>query len=157
MKKFMIAVFAAAAVLFTTTGCEKSEQKVTDQLEVTANNVAGTWRLAEWSNGTLDADCYVYMKLIRKDRLFELYQNLDSFSPRKLTGEFNITTDEELGAIIRGKYDHGTGEWAHRYIVRSLTSDRMVWVAKDDTSDITVYERVASIPDDIMSAFPDSE
>lgn len=46
-----------------------------------------------------------------------MYQNLDSFGARKLTGRFAIETDEELGAIIYGNYDYSAGDWQHRYIV----------------------------------------
>ena len=47
---------------------------------------------------------------------------------------------------IRGTYDHDSGDWAHRYIVKSLTATRMVWVAKDDQTYIQEFERIESIP-----------
>ena len=77
-----------------------------------------------------------------------MYQNLDSFSnvPHVVTGSFYIETDPELGAIIRGNYDHDSGDWAHRYIVKSLTSTEMIWVAKDDETFIQKFQRVDSIP-----------
>ena len=77
-----------------------------------------------------------------------IYQNLDSFSniPHVATGSYFIDTDAELGAIIRGTYDHDSGDWAHRYIVKSLTATRMVWVAKDDQTYIQEFERIESIP-----------
>ena len=54
-----------------------------------------------------------------------------------------------LGAVIRGSYDYGAGDWAHRYIVTDFTETSMVWTAKDDRSDISVYERCDGIPEDI--------
>ena len=52
----------------------------------------------------------------------------------------------ELGAIIRGMYDYDSGDWAHRYIVKSLTASEMIWVAKDDENYVQKFERVESIP-----------
>ena len=77
-----------------------------------------------------------------------MYQNLDSFSnvPHVVTGSYYIETDPELGAVIRGNYDHDGGDWAHRYVVRSLTADEMVWLAKDDNTFLQVFHRVESIP-----------
>ena len=77
-----------------------------------------------------------------------MYQNLDSFLnvPHVVTGSYFIETDPELGAIIRGNYDHDSGDWAHRYIVKSLTDVQMVWVAKDDETFIQIYDRVDAIP-----------
>ena len=77
-----------------------------------------------------------------------MYQNLDSFNdvPHVVTGSYYIDTDVELGAVIRGNYDHDSGDWAHRYIVRSLTASKMVWVAKDDATFVQEFERIDSIP-----------
>jgi len=43
-------------------------------------------------------------------------------------------------------YDYGQGDWEHRYYVRNLTNDSMVWVATDDESISYVYVR-AELPD----------
>lgn len=92
---------------------------------------------------------YVYIEFIRKDQKYVMYQNLDSFGARKLTGRFAIETDEELGAIIYGNYDYSAGDWQHRYIVTDFSKTQMIWTAKDDRSDISVYERCDGIPEDI--------
>ena len=88
------------------------------------------------------------MDIVRNGKTYTIYQNLDSFSdiPHVATGSYFIDTDVELGAIIRGTYDHDSGDWAHRYIVKSLTATRMVWVAKDDQTYIQEFERIESIP-----------
>ena len=65
------------------------------------------------------------------------------------TGRFAIETDEELGAIIYGNYDYSAGDWQHRYIVTDFSKTQMIWTAKDDRSDISVYERCDGIPEDI--------
>ena len=52
--------------------------------------------------------------------------------------------------MIRGNYDYGNGDWAHRYIVTSLTSDKMVWVAKDDATDVSIYVRT-ELPEEFQT------
>ena len=77
-----------------------------------------------------------------------MYQNLDSFSniPHVITGSYNLATDPELGAIIRGSYDHDNGDWSHRYIIKDLYENEMLWVAKDDPSFTQKFRRVSTIP-----------
>ena len=77
-----------------------------------------------------------------------MYQNLDTFKdvPHILTGSYFIETDPEYGAVIRGNYDHDSGDWAHRYIVRNLTENEMTWIAKDDETFVQKFVRVDSIP-----------
>ena len=109
--------------------------------------------------GACDDDMYVtpplaegsivYIEFIRKDAKYVMYQNLDSFGTRKLTGRFVIDNDAELGAVIRGSYDYGAGDWAHRYIVTDFTETSMVWTAKDDRSDVQVFVRCDGIPDEV--------
>lgn len=118
-------------------------------LEVTNNNIAGTWQLAEWNGAPLAEGSFVYIEFIRKDAKYVMYQNLDSFGTRKLTGRFVIDNDAELGAVIRGSYDYGAGDWAHRYIVTDFTETSMVWTAKDDRSDVQVFVRCDGIPDEV--------
>lgn len=118
-------------------------------LKPNANNIAGTWQLTQFGGATLAEGSYVYIEFIRKDAKFEMYQNLDSFLSRKLTGRFNILEEEGQGTVIRGQYDHGTGDWKHVYRIDEFTAERMVWTAVDDPQDVSVYERCAGIPEDI--------
>ena len=143
-----IAVFSL--LLAAAGSCNDDKQSVDTSLPVTSNNISGTWQLERWNDAPLAGDSYVYLRIIRKDNLFELYQNLDSFQARLLTGRFELYDDEALGSLIRGLYDYGTGEWQHRYIVRDLTADRMVWVALDDPDDISIYVRCDAIPQEII-------
>ena len=119
-----------------------------DCLEVNANNISGKWELVEWNDAELAEGTYVYIELVRNDRTYTMYQNLDSFSdvPHVVTGSYYIDTDVELGAVIRGNYDHDSGDWAHRYIVKSLTATTMIWVAKDNENFVQKFKRVDSIP-----------
>lgn len=146
MKKILIllSIIAIAAV-----SCEKdSMPEEAPQLEVNANNISGQWELVEWNGISLTEGTYVYLDIVRNDKTYTMYQNLDSFSnvPHVVTGSYRLSTDEELGAIIRGTYDHDSGEWSHRYIIKSLTANEMLWVATDDMSFSQKFVRVESIP-----------
>ena len=148
MKKILIllSIIALSAV-----SCGKiimTEPDEAPQLEVNANNISGKWELVKWNESALAEGTYVYLDLVRNDKTYTIYQNLDSFSdiPHVATGSYFIDTDVELGAVIRGTYDYDSGDWAHRYIVKSLTATRMVWVAKDDQTYIQEFERIESIP-----------
>lgn len=141
-------VFMLCSLVFV--GCESNEEEyVEPQLEVTPNNIAGEWMLESWNNGLPVAEgCYLYMELVRKDRTFTIYENLDSFQTVRQTGRYVIEVDPELGAVIRGNYDFGGGDWNHHYIISSLTASRMIWVAVDDPQDVSVYVRT-EIPAEI--------
>ena len=144
IKKILTILFAAAALI----SCAEKTEPVVEQLEVNANNISGSWKLEEWNGSAMYETTYMYVNFVRNDRTFTIYQNMDSFAdvPHVATGTYYIETDVELGAIIRGMYDYDSGDWAHRYIVKSLTASEIIWVAKDDESYIQKFARVDSIP-----------
>ncbi len=142
----------AFATIVLSVLCACSEKIETPQyLDVTTNNISGSWRLDSSCGETLAEGCYVFIDFDRKERSFELFQNTDSFSTRYITGRYFIYTDEEAGAVIRGDYDYGSKPWTHRYIVTDLTSKRMVWTALDDPNYFDVYVR-CDIPVEIRAA-----
>lgn len=148
LKKTFFPILAALALV--SVSCEKNEipEPEETQLEVNANNISGKWKLVEWNEAELSEGTYVYLELVRNDRTYTMYQNLDSFAnvPHVITGSYYIETDVELGAVIRGNYDHDSGDWAHRYVVKSLTATTMIWVAKDNEDFVQKFSRVDSIP-----------
>ena len=150
MKRFILLTISLLALILGFVSCDEPTPEVPaePELEVTANNIAGEWKLAEWKGAPLAEGSYVYINFVRSDRTYTLYQNLDSFSTRKLTGSFYIETDPERGAVIRGNYDYDRGDWAHRYCVISLTANEMVWVNLDNVVDQSVYTRT-TIPAEI--------
>lgn len=152
MKK-IVKLLVIAALMLAGQGCETptEEPQKEPQLEVTPNNIAGSWELTLWNGGEeLPEGSYVYIDFVRADRTFTIYQNTDSHNTRRLTGRYFIYVDEELGvAVLRGEYDHGAGEWNHRYIVSSLTANQMRLTAKDNAADVCTYER-ADIPSEIL-------
>lgn len=147
MNKVKMLIAAAFAVMSLISCTEKPEVTV-EYLDVNANNISGKWELVEWNGAPLTEGTYVYLDIVRNDRTYTMYQNLDSFTnvPHKVTGSYYIEYDPELGAILRGNYDHDSGDWAHRYIVKDLTATEMYWIAKDDRTFIQKFVRVESIP-----------
>ena len=147
MNKVKMLIAAAFAVMSLISCTEKPEVTV-EYLDVNANNISGRWELVEWNGAPLTEGTYVYLDIVRNDRTYTMYQNLDSFTnvPHKVTGSYYIEYDPELGAILRGNYDHDSGDWAHRYIVKDLTATEMYWIAKDERTFIQKYVRVDSIP-----------
>lgn len=142
-------IIALAFVAVAAMACGKEDIKIEKELlEVNANNIAGKWQLVQWNGDAMEEGTYVYLEIVRNDRTFTLYQNQDSFQnvPRILTGSYNIDVDPEAGAVIRGMYDHDNGEWSHRYIVKELYVDEMLWVAKDDPGFTQLFKRIHSIP-----------
>ena len=148
MKKILILL---SIIAMTAVSCGKiiiTEPEEAPQLEVNANNISGQWELVEWNGAYLAEGTYVYLDIVRNDKTYTMYQNMDSFSnvPHVITGSYFLSTDVELGAVIRGSYDHDSGDWAHRYIIESLTANEMLWVATDDLSFSQKFVRVESIP-----------
>jgi hypothetical protein len=143
-----IAVILLSAFAFCS--CVEKEEPIV-YLDVNAHTISGSWQLVEWSGVSLNETTYMYVDFVRNDRTYTIYQNLDSFAnvPHVVTGSFYIETDLELGAVIRGNYDHDSGDWAHRYIVKNLTETEMTWIAKDDETYVQKFVRVDSIPVDV--------
>ncbi len=146
MSRIKILITAALTALMVS--CTEKPVETIEYLDVNANNISGNWELVQWNGAALTEGTYVYLNIVRNDRTYTMYQNLDSFTnvPHVVTGSYYIEYDPELGAIIRGNYDHDSGDWAHRYIVKDLTADQMYWVAKDDPTFIQKFIRVDSIP-----------
>ena len=136
--KFLMVVVAFAAAF----SCAEPDLHPNPYLDVTANNIKGVWRMQSYDNGVQLAEgSYYYIVFDRAERSFVSYDNLGSMGQHTKSGKFDIVTDG--AAVIFGDYDFGLGvnDWEHRYYVRNLTKDSMVWVAVDDEELVTVYVR----------------
>ena len=131
-------ILVTLAVILSAVACEK---KMPGEPPVEYLDV-------EWNGAPLQSGTYVFLNIIRKDWTYQMWQNVDSFQdvPHQVTGRFYLDVDPALGAIIRGDYDHDSGDWAHRYIIKDLTKDSMIWVAKDNAEYVQKFVRVESIP-----------
>ena len=144
--KILVLAFMAVASM----ACNKIDDPQgngPEPLEVNTNNISGKWELVEWNGAPMAEGTYVYMD-IERGKTYTMYQNLDSFNniPHVITGSYNLAADPELGAIIRGSYDHDNGDWSHRYIIKDLYENEMLWVAKDDPAFTQKFRRVSTIP-----------
>lgn len=142
-------LFSALALVFAVASCEVEDGGVQEPpLEVNANNISGQWELLEWNGNSLNNDTYVYIDIVRNDRTYTMYQNIDSFKdvPHKITGSYYLEVDPAIGAVIRGNYDHDSGDWAHPYIITDLSRSYMTWTAKDDPTFVQIWHRVDAIP-----------
>ena len=143
-------IMVLLAVAFTALSCEKVVDGGDEELllEVNANNISGQWELASWNGESLDEGTYVYIDIVRNDRTYTMWHNIDSFSdvPHKVSGSYYLDIDPEIGAVIRGDYDYDSGDWAHRYIITDLTQSQMTWTAKDDPGFVQIWHRIDSIP-----------
>ena len=146
MKRILYLLVALSALM--SVSCKPDLEPVPQYLEVNANNISGKWQLELWNETPLQEGTYVYIDIVRNDRTYKMYQNLDSFSdiPHVVSGSYYLETDPAAGAIIRGNYDHDSGDWAHRYIITELTEDQMMWTAKDDPTFVQLWKRTDSIP-----------
>ena len=125
MKNFLKSTVLSLAVLCLC-ACDDDKSYEDPGLEVTPHNIAGTWQLAEWNGAPLAEGSFVYIEFTRKDKLFTMYQNLDSFGTRKLTGRYDITTDVEPGGDHHGtvRLRHGRlGAPVHRVGPRRRHND----------------------------------
>ena len=143
-------ILALAFMAVASMACNKidgPQDNGPEPLEVNTNNISGKWELVEWNGAPMAEGTYVYMD-IERGKTYTMYQNLDSFSniPHVITGSYNLATDQEFGAIIRGSYDHDNGDWSHRYIIKDLYENEMLWVAKDNPAFTQKFARIASIP-----------
>lgn len=138
--KFLIAMALSAVVAAS---CEKNDmtEPAEELLEVNVTNISGEWKLVEWNGAALAEGTYVNID-IQRDGTYTMKQNIDSFQnvPHTVTGRYALTVDVE--AVIRGAYDHDSGDWAHRYVITKLTKNKMLWTALDDSSFTQLFERI---------------
>lgn len=143
-----IIVAMLVAISLSSVSCRKQGEEDVVYLEVNANNISGKWELVEWSGTPFNDGTYIFLDIVRNDRTFTMYQNVDSFvdMPHVVTGSYYLENDPMLGAVIRGNYDHDAGDWSHRYIISGLTETSMTWTAKDDDTFVQKFQRVETIP-----------
>jgi hypothetical protein len=74
--KSFISVLFASLILVS---CGKEQPEVIEYLDVNANNISGSWELVDWNGSALQEGTYVFINLVRNDRTYTMYQNIDSF------------------------------------------------------------------------------
>lgn len=148
---------AALMLVLVLAACTREEETAPKPLEVTPNNISGIWTLTEVNGEQLPDGLYCYIEFVRRDRTYTMYQKFDSMYPRRLTGTYEITKDEYKGYILSGKYDYGTGNWNHSYIVTDLYEESMLLTADSQSGDICKYVRCNEVPFEIVDWFASAE
>ena len=67
----------------------------------------------------------------------------------KTFGAERIVLALDVRIDAAGRRNIAVSGWHHRYIVTDFSKTQMIWTAKDDRSDISVYERCDGIPEEI--------
>lgn len=150
MKMFSKLIVLAFA-LCSFWACNDDDSKVSLPEPVTYAKVAGIWQLTQWNGEALNDSRYCYIVLGRSEHTIDMYQNFDSSKSRHITGTYSLKDDEDLGTLIEGVYDHGSGFWNNTYIISNITDKTMTWVVSTDPPDVTVYTRCASVPEDVLN------
>lgn len=102
------------------------------------SDIAGTWHLALWRGAVPSFDVYLS---ITEGGVVSLWQRITTHE-----WELYYSTAEINNGVISGLYTDGVA-WSTSYSI-SLSGDSMTWVATNDSTDISVYER-AELPDDL--------
>ena len=155
MKTFLKTIAILTVVICFAACSDNGEGYSTDTLEVTPNNISGYWMLTKFNGMELPEGTYCYIRYIRKDKKFEMYENMNSMYPRFITGNYSIETDRKKGSILSGVYDYGNGEWNNKYIVVELLENFMVLEADSEEGEVCCYERCGGIPADILEQIPE--
>lgn len=149
----MIKLFKRSAIMLTViaaflaVSCEKDEAPVVEYLEVNASNLHGNWTLESINGAPVQEGAYFYINFDRSGNEYTIWETMTSISsaPNVDKGTFDIKTDPELGAYIRG-IDEVKEEWNDRYVVKDLTKTTMTWIGVNDPSFIQTFKRLDKIP-----------
>ena len=153
MKRIISIAIAALAITSSLCSCKKQEMPEVEYLPVTFNNISSNLTLVRYSckHETEDKPVsqapiqgtFLNVTFYRNDQTFEITTNLDSSDlvPHTSNGTFNIVTDDAIGSIIKGKYDHGGEMWSHDYVITDLTATTMTWTVLDNAFYIQNFQR----------------
>lgn len=146
IKRILLCILFPVALMAVS--CTEKPLETIEYLDVNSNTISGNWQLDSWNGSALAEGTKMYIKFVRNDQTYQMWQTMDSFSdiPHYVTGEFNITTDPMNGAVINGKYDNDEGLWQHSYMVKDLTATEMTWIAVDSPDFVQHFVRVETIP-----------
>lgn len=162
MKTFLKCMLLAV-VFCGVWSCSDDDKPALPPEPVTYHDISGTWKMTKWNDEEMNDGRYFYVTFDRKDRVYDIYQNLDTEKTRHLTGRYILDYDEDLGSTIEGDYDHAAGLWSHTYLLNQFSKTEMTWVVVTrenglsanpwipDFSDVTIYTRVDEVPEDILN------
>lgn len=149
-KIFNIILVAMLACLSVACSSDQEEVK-SGELDITTRNIDGNWKLKTLNGEALSGNSYFYISLERVDTKFKIYDNIESGVSHASYGVFTITQDGD-DKIISGVYDMQFSKpWNNEYIISNLTKTEMVWTTVGNAAEVQVFEKVESIPSDIIN------
>ncbi len=137
--------------------CSKDTGEIPVAVEINYAGISGTWQLTEWCGEQLTEGRYCYLVIERTPgeesgtRSLTIYQNMDSSKSRCIESYYTLSEDEKGNVYANGYYAFGGGYWSSPYLISSLDETRMTWIVDGDSSDISVYTRCDSVPEDIVA------
>ncbi len=133
--------------------CSDDDEAAIANLEVTTYNIAGVWKLHNWS-GSAESLPEVYIEFSRKENRFKIFQTYNSMYPEIKTGTYSVEKDYYKGTIMSGVYDHDNGKWNNKYVIKTFTDTVLELVAGKETQ---TFVRVDKVPDYIINNIPEME
>lgn len=114
------------------------------ELDLTVENLAGSWELTSWSPSAdfPDESHKIYLQLLA-DKTFVLYQQrINAAGIVRYDGTFTLNASART---ISGEYGDGES-WSADYTISSLRTSSMTW---ENGEEVTGYTRTA-IPDSVI-------
>lgn len=151
MKNILNRIFAALAAVTALAAVSCSKVNPADEannfLDVNPSNLHGNWQLVTVNGAALEEGTYCYINFNRSGYEYKLWETLTSIpaAPNVDEGTFQIYTDPELGAYIRG-IDSVKEDWSDLYVIKELTKDSMIWVGVKDPDFIQTFIKVSKVP-----------
>lgn len=105
---------------------QEPEQKPV-YIDVSPYNIKGEWQLVQLDGKDLLSGMSMRITF-NTDETYEMWSNEDTSKEKHTTGDYQVYTDPELGAVIRGDYDYINEYWNRSYVVK-LTADTMLWTS----------------------------
>lgn len=155
--KTILKIMVLFCCLFGSAACSNEDdvEYTEPTVIVSYKTVGGIWQLSEWNGTPLADGQYCYIVMNRTEHTFTMYQNFDSQVSRKITGSFILDKDKEQNNrdYISGEYDYNNGDWNDDYYITIYGGDnpRMVWVASENSEDVSVYRPCDEVPADIVA------
>lgn len=154
--KTILKIMMLFICLTSTIACSSDDDEYMEPTVIVSyKTVDGIWQLSEWNGAPLAEGQYCYLVMNRTEHSFTMYQNFDSQVSREITGSFALGKDEDNGDkdYISGEYDYNNGEWNDDYYITIYGGDnaRMIWVASENSEDVSVYVPCSEVPADILA------
>lgn len=134
--------------------CSDDDEEIgVPSLEVNNANLHGAWQLTQINESAPAEGSYVYIQFERRNQTFTIYQKVGSMYAQRISGTYTLETDAYGKTTLSGRYDNQLDDnrWNNEYLVTELLTDgTMTWQVKDDATEITRYQKIDAIPQEVI-------